>query len=61
MLLNCTPQGEPPLTETPYVSLPALLDLLDALDVELDNSPGLIPLWSEELRRELAVYLEGRS
>lgn len=53
-----TASGELPLTETPCVTLPVLLDLLDALGVELGDSPGLIPLWSEELRRELAAHLD---
>ena len=60
MLLHSTPQGEPPLTDNPLLSLPALLDLLDALEVVLQAAPGLIHLFAAELRGELAAYLEAR-
>jgi hypothetical protein len=42
--------------ETPAVSLPGLLELLVALEPQLEQSPGLIPLLAEELRRELAAH-----
>ena len=58
MQYQFTALGELPPTDPPNVSLPALLDLLDALDLELGDSPGLIRLWSEELRKELAVHLD---
>ena len=57
MLLHSTPPGSGPLAESPYVSLPVLLDLLDALEVVLQAAPGLIPLFAAELRRELVAYL----
>ena len=56
-----TPQGETPLAESPYVSLPALLDFLDALEVVLQASPGLISLFASELRRELVAHLDAPS
>ena len=58
MPLYFTPQGGPPLVESPYVSLPALLDLIDALEVVLQEASGLIPLFAAELRRELAAHLD---
>ena len=53
-----TALGKLPLSESPYVSLPALLDLLDALEVALQGAPGLIPLFAAELRRGLVANLE---
>jgi hypothetical protein len=38
----------------PTLSPPGLLDLLDALEPELQALPGLASLWPEELRRDLS-------
>ena len=40
-------------TLTPTVSLEGLADLLEALSIELGEARGLIPLWGNELKREL--------
>jgi hypothetical protein len=50
---NILPQT-PLLCGTPTLSLPGLLDLLDALEPELQALPGLASLWAEELRRDLS-------
>ena len=38
---------------TPMLSLEGLVDLLRALQPELETAGGLIPLWANELRRDL--------
>ena len=40
-------------TLSPTLSLMGLIDLLDALSPELKDVGGLIPLWANELRRDL--------
>lgn len=47
------PQGR----ESGHVSLVSLLDLIDALESELEAQPGLTALWAAELRRELVGTL----
>jgi hypothetical protein len=42
--------------ENPTLSLVGLLELLDVLVEETATAPGLIPMWAEELRRELAAH-----
>ena len=44
-------------TLTPTLSLEGLRDLLQALQPELEAAGGLIPLWSNELQRELTERL----
>jgi hypothetical protein len=39
--------------EESILCLSGLVDLLSALEPELELQPGLIPLWAFELRREL--------
>ena len=43
--------------ESSHVSLGALLDLIDALEPELEMLPGLTYLWAVELHRELKMAL----
>lgn len=43
--------------ETSTLSLLGLLDLLDALSIEIEALPGLAPIWAAELRRDLIAEL----
>ena len=45
------------LTHENILTLEGLMDLLDALQPELEVQPGLTNLWASELRRELAETL----
>ena len=46
---------------TPTLSLPGLLDLLDALEPELQALPGLASLWAEELHRDLLEVVKSNA
>ena len=44
---------------TPTFSLEGLVDLLQALQPELEAADGLIPLWAHELKQDLNARLQG--
>ena len=44
-------------TLAPTLTLEGLADLLEALSIELGTAGGLIPLWANELQRELTERL----
>lgn len=58
-LFPILPQGLPLHHDIPTTTLTGLLDLLDALDDELTDAPGIIPILSRTLREELVELVGG--